>query len=284
MVASTAPAQTTDYQAVFDQAWAADYPGEYNRLVFSLEAVFEVAGFAVTGEELATKQHNHICASIGPKRPLAEIAVSFIGWVSVPSDGSFRLELDRAELPYIFRRARELPTISPVTLQDWDRQIKEARLKQGIKGRTSPAYQGFIVEVAARSKLRSLITGTAQALLDARSRELGKARVEIERKNRELLEWADHLRRTAYIIRAFCAVAGIEDEQNKAATLDSQAVRIVSRVGNTIDTVAAVEEPLAETVVSLSLNAPYASKFVDLQNVWGAITESPEAKPEANNV
>lgn len=278
-----ASATAIDYQTVFDQVFPTfgdmEKYGRYGQLVFTLEAVFKAAGFDIAGQELASAQHNNICGSIG-ETDLFRIARSFIGWVNIDNHPDYRIQcVIDGFVAYNFYDLCGLPYITPFTLKQWDTQIKEYRLKSGIKGRKSQVYRDFVAEVAARAEIREKILDTARSLLETRARKIEKVRAEVKDGNATAIHHADHLRRTAYIIDAFCAVAGVGDD-GKAEALRGQAEAIERGAAARRERVDTLDTWSADEVVSQSLAHPsaVAAKLNELPDVWAAMQTLGEAK------
>lgn len=270
-----ASATAIDYQAVFDDVFPTfgdmERYGRYGQLVFTLQAVFKAAGFDIAGQELASAQHNNICGSIGETN-LVRIARSFIGWVSIDKHPDYRIQcVIDGFVSHGFYDLCGLPCIIPFTLKEWDTQMKGYRLKRGIKGRQSQAYRDFIDEVAAMPKIRQTILGCAQSLLDTRAGKIEKVRAEVKDGNAAAMIHACNLRRTAYIIDAFCAVSGVNDDKGKAEALRRQATAIERGAATRRERVDSLAAWSAAEVVTHSLTQPAAAKLNELPDVWAAI-------------
>jgi len=268
-----------DYQAKFNESFV-EYDdeeryGRYGQLVFALQDVFEAAGCDITGDELARQQHSHIVGAIG-QTDLATIARHFIGWVHVDSRPPYEVQsVAEAYLPHRLYDLGRDTRVSPDILDGWNQQILDAKKKQGIRGRKSRKYQDFIAGIAAIPNVRKQMLQTAQSLLDDRAGKLEKLREELAAENEKAMGHAAHLRRTAYIIEAFCEVTGVEDERGKAAALREIADRVERGANRRQETVQSLNGgPTAVEVIQAGLDISPDKKLIELKAVWAEITAS----------
>lgn len=260
----------TFYQQIFDQRYAAlqaeDADNRYGHLVYSLQAVFEAAGINdITGQELAGAQHNHIVGSIG-ETDLARIARSFIGWIRCDDRLNYPASsVAEGYTPLGLSHLYGAPYIDVHTLSAWQDNVK-ARLKElGIRQRNSKRYQEFIAQSA--SKVAGPFRQAAQVALEERQARLKQMREEMEADHDKARGMAGHYRRTAYIVEAFCRVAGVADERGVGAKLIALAERIergiASRLGQ-------VDRYMGREISPDEVVTQSVERYPDLKALWEA--------------
>ena len=191
-----------------------DDQNEYGLLVYSLEHVFKLAGYDITGKELAGSYHNQIVGMIG-QSDLNKICQGFIVNFTVGDQLWPPYELKKiveGELGYSYELTR-VPTISSGTLYGWERQVNES-LKAGTNGkrimRRGKRYEAWIAEKAEKA-CPYMLASTKEVIADHSQRVASFVR-NVDKEDHMAYEAIAHYECTVYVIKAFIDVSGAEDK------------------------------------------------------------------------
>jgi len=196
-----------NYQEIFNEVYAqlGEKTARYDRLVFTLEAVFKAAGYTITGGELASRWHNYICSYIGIT-DLNQIARGFVGFASEAPRLPWEIEKVAAgEVRYdswIYTGS----ILSPETVTGYQIQV-EARLKRDDIRRRSRDYDAFIQAEAAQ--VGKAMRRDAQIGLSRHQAVLTDCLKEERALNKDAVEFAECFDRLVEIITAFEAIGGL---------------------------------------------------------------------------
>lgn len=206
-------------QKLFEQAYERlrrpeDGQNEYGLLVYSLEAVFKNAGYAITGKELAGAYHNQIVGMIG-QSDFNKICQGFIANFTMNTSvwPPYALkDVVEGNLNYNYELSRT-PTLGAFLLSNWQKQAT-ASLKEGTNGkrimRRGERYQTWLKEKSEKA-CPAMLKAT-HGVVAERAQKIAEFLEEAEKDDTSAREMITHYERTVYVITAFMAVSDAEDK------------------------------------------------------------------------
>ena len=188
----------------------ADY-NEYTRLVKSLAACFGIAGYKVSGNELAGSYHNQIVGCVDRTKDICEMARSFVSWCR-PEGGyrNFTIEaIIKGEIRVYYNDYHKHFSIASLLSMVND-HLKTNKIRRNTK-----RYRQWIAKNSA--KVYAYLQNDAKEALVVYRARRDKFVAKIQAENEEGVEYVCHLNKMIYIISAFEAVTGIEFVAQKAS-------------------------------------------------------------------
>lgn len=187
---------------------------EYGMLVYSLEAVFKNAGYAISGKELAGSFHSQIVGMIG-QSDFNKICRGFIAnFTMITSTWPPYALKDVVEgnLNYNYELSRT-PTIGAFLLSNWQKQVAVS-LKKGADGkrimRRGKRYETWLNEKSEKA-CPAMLEATHEVMAE-RTKKIVEFLEDAEKDDISAREMIAHYERTVYVINAFIAVSNAEDK------------------------------------------------------------------------
>lgn len=198
---------------------------DYGLLVYSLQKVFEQAGYDITGDELAGSYHNQIVGMIG-ECDFQKICQGFIRNFTIGGQNWPPYSLHRV-IDGVLHYGYELsclPTISVYKIYSWSNEAGKA-LKAGKDGKRI-IRKGIRYQAWLRNKSPKVCKAMLEAAKEAVRERLQKMANYIEEARMEdaqALEVVDYCNRTLYVISAFMQIGLAEDRWGVADKFQERA-------------------------------------------------------------
>ena len=207
-------------------------PGEnrYGQLVYALQDVFEDAGFAITGDELARAFHNQIVSMIG-ETDLTTIGRGFISAFTINRNNWASPDIQLIIDGECRWRSRDSIRIHGGLLLAWQQQLDTKKQQQEQRDekklqRRGKRWTNFLTPLAAQA---------APKMREEAEKAIAERRAEVEQEitvlktNNQKAELTEaHWLRGVYICKAFTKISdakdewGIIEELNRRANLIRQ--------------------------------------------------------------
>lgn len=186
----------------------------YGLLVYSLEAVFKNAGYAISGKELAGSFHSQIVGMIG-QSDFNKICQGFIANFTMHTSSwpPYALkDVVEGNLNYNYELSRT-PTIGAFLLSNWQKQVAVS-LKKGADGkrimRRGKRYETWLNEKSEKA-CPAMLEATHEVMAE-RTKKIVEFLEDAEKDDISAREMIAYYERTVYVINAFMAVSDAEAE------------------------------------------------------------------------